>query len=187
MLDQVTDAYRRFLDGDSAQFDTILDAYRESLIFYINRYVHNLHDAEDLAMDTFADLLARPKRYRFESSLKTYLFSIGAHKAIDFIRKHKRSQICDTETFSHLSSEEDDLAEAVIRDERRRALLDAIDRLPPDYRNAVYLVYFEEMSYAEAGKILHKTEKQINNLCYRAKGNLRKYLQEGGFGHEDPQ
>lgn len=185
MLDQTTDAYRRFLAGDSTQFDTVLDACREPLIFYINRYVHNLHDAEDLAMDTFADLLARPGRYRFDSSIKTYLFSIGAHKAIDFIRKHKRLHVCDTDTLSYLSSEEESLSEAVIRDERRRALLSAIDRLPEDYRNAVYLVYFEEMSYADAGKILKKSEKQINNLCYRAKGNLRKYLQEGGFGHED--
>ncbi|MBQ9121240.1 MAG: RNA polymerase sigma factor [Clostridia bacterium] len=185
MPDAITEAYRRFLDGDPSQFDCILDAYRDCLIFYINRYVHNLQDAEDIAMDAFADLIIHPKRYRFGSSLKTYLFSIGAHKAIDFLRKRKREIAYDGDALARMSSEEAALADTLIRDERSRALLTAIDRLPKDYRNAVYLVYFEEMSYAEAGRVLGKSEKQINNLCYRAKGALRKNLTEGGFSFEE--
>lgn len=185
MLDAASEAYRRYLDGDSSQFDYILDTYRENLIFYVNRYVHNLQDAEDIAMDAFADLIIHPKRYRFKSSLKTYLFSIGAHKAIDFIRKHKRNAVYDTDAMARMASEEAALTDALVKDESRRALLSAIDGLSEDYKNAVYLVYFEEMSYAEAGRVLGKSEKQISNLCYRAKGVLRKRLEEGGFGYAE--
>lgn len=185
MLDDVTEAYRRYIDGDPSQFDYILTAYRENLIFYLNRYVHNLQDAEDLAMDAFADLIIHPTRYRFRSSLKTYLFSIGAHKAVDFLRKQRRSLPYDGNLLSQMAEEEEALADRLARDERSRALLRAIDQLPEDYRNAVYLVYFEEMSYAEAGRILGKSEKQINNLCYRAKGALRQRMEEGGFGREE--
>ncbi|MBO5110647.1 MAG: RNA polymerase sigma factor [Clostridia bacterium] len=185
MLDAATEAYRRYLDGETAQFDYIIEAYRENLIFYIQRYVHNLADAEDLAMDAFADLIIHPKRYRFGSSLKTYLFSIGAHKAIDFLRKRRREVTYDGDALARMSAEEETLAEHVIKNERARALLAAIDRLPEDYRNAVYLVYFEEMSYAEAGRVLGKSEKQINNLCYRAKGALRQHLEKGGFSHAE--
>ena len=181
MLDQVTDAYRRFLDGDSAQFDTILDAYRESLIFYINRYVHNLHDAEDLAMDTFADLIIHKHRYRFKSSLKTYLFSVASHKAIDFIRKRKHETVWNDDAMARMASDEDALEASVVKEDTRRALLRAIDQLSADYRSAVYLVYFENMSYDEAGFVLKKSRKQINNLCYRAKTALKKLLEKEGI------
>ena len=74
-MDNGASSYRRFLDGDKNAFDEILDLYRESLIFFINRFVHNLDTAEDLAADSFAELLVNPKRFNFSCSLKTYLFT----------------------------------------------------------------------------------------------------------------
>ena len=75
--------YRRFLSGDESGFDEILKLYHDSLIFFIHRFVNNYETAEDLAADTFMELLVHKNRYRFKSSFKTYLFSIARHKAID--------------------------------------------------------------------------------------------------------
>ena len=47
-------------------------------------------------------------------------------------------------------------------------------------RIAVHLVYFEELSYEEAAKIMNKNAKQIDNLLYRAKNTLRATLGEKG-------
>lgn len=70
-------SYRRFLDGDESAFDDLLALYQENLIFFINRYVHNITVAEDLAADVFLDLIVHKHRYNFKTSLKTYLFMIG--------------------------------------------------------------------------------------------------------------
>ena len=53
-------------------------------------------------------------------------------------------------------------------------------RLNDDYRTAVHLVYFEEMSCEQAAKIMKKNKKQIENLLYRAKNALRKNLRKDG-------
>ena len=53
---------------------------------------------------------------------------------------------------------------------------DAIGGLPQDMQTAVYLVYFEELSYAEAAVVMKKKPKQVDNLLYRAKGLLREAL-----------
>ena len=64
--------------------------------------------------------------------------------------------------------------------ERRRALNEAISKLPEDMRAAVHLVYLEEMTYAKAAAVLHKNRKQIDNLLCRAKKELAAVLGEEG-------
>ena len=49
--------------------------------------------------------------------------------------------------------------------------------LNPDYREALYLVYFEGMSYLQAADVMGKSEKQITNMVYRGKGRLRGLLE----------
>ena len=75
-------------DGDKA-FGEILEMYRSGLIFFINRFIANIDIAEEIADDTFLELIIHPKRYNFKSPLKTYLYAIGRYKAISFTRKRK--------------------------------------------------------------------------------------------------
>lgn len=42
-----------------------------------------------------------------------------------------------------------------------------MDQLNPDYREALYLVYFENMHHAEAAAVMGKSEKQVSDLIYR--------------------
>ena len=50
-MDNGESSYRRFLEGDNGAFAEIVEAYKDSLIFFINRYVHNFAVAEELAQD----------------------------------------------------------------------------------------------------------------------------------------
>ena len=63
--------------------------------------------------------------------------------------------------------------------ERKRQLHEAMQKLKPEHRDILYLLYFEGMSYAEAGTVMKKTEVQISSLAYRAtrQSNLRQYEQ----------
>lgn len=61
-MDNGADSYRRFLNGDESGFDEILELYHDNLIYFINRYVKNFTAAEDLAADTFMELLIHKKR-----------------------------------------------------------------------------------------------------------------------------
>ena len=80
-MDNGASSYRRFLDGDESAFDEIIEEYKDSLIFFIERFVQDLSAAEDIAIEVFSDLLAYKNRYNFKVQLKTYLFMIGRSKA----------------------------------------------------------------------------------------------------------
>ena len=72
------------------------------------------------------------------------------------------------------------MEEAVIANEAKRTLSRAIEELPRDMMAAIHLVYFENQSYEEAGRVLKKNKKQIANLLCRAKVLLKEKLGEGG-------
>ena len=55
-------AFRQYLDGDESGLDCILSSYHDTLILFINRYVKDLTVAEELAADSFAQLLLAPKK-----------------------------------------------------------------------------------------------------------------------------
>lgn len=173
-MDNGESSYRRYLEGDRAAFEDVVRLYLDSLVFFINRYVHDVYVAEDLAMDAFAYLLAHPKRYNFKASLKTYLFTLGRTRAIDYLRK--RGKIVFTELKGAEADELNLLEEAVIANEEKRTLSRAVNALPDDMKAAVHLVYFEGQSYKQAASVLGKNEKQIANLLHRAKALLKEKL-----------
>ena len=63
-------------------------------------------------------------------------------------------------------------------DERKQAVWSALNTLNAPMREVVQLVYFEQLSCADAAKIMRKTVKQVYNLLYRAKESLRTILAE---------
>lgn len=168
--------YRLFIEGDEEAFDEIMREYFDGLIFFINHYVKDIYAAEDIAIDVFAYVAANRKAYNFKVSLKTYLFMIGRSRALNYIKHRKRIEaaaICDTES---LISEQTAIEDTVLSDEKKHRVNDALLKLPDAMRLAVHLVYFEELSYEEAARVMKKNKKQIDNLLYRAKSLLRSEL-----------
>lgn len=174
-MDNGASSYRRFLDGDREAFGEVVELYRENLIFFILRYVNSFDTAEDLAEDVFVELLVHPERFEGKSSLKTYLFSIARNKAVDWLRKHTRFVLSSIEDEGEIADFMT-LEEAVARSERKRRLSEALGDIKEEYRIAIHLVYLEEMSYDDAGRIMKKSRKQVENLLYRGKKALRERL-----------
>ena len=179
-MDNGASSYRRYLNGDEAAFDEILLLYRDNLTFFINRYVHDLDTAEDLAIDAFTYLLVYPYRYNFKTPLKTYLFMIGRSRALDLLRHRKRISTVELSDAQGELPTVPSAEEVYLRDETRRAVWQALERLPEEMQTAVYLVYFEELTYDDAARIMKKNRKQVANLLYRAKGKLRGILGKDG-------
>ena len=178
-MDNGASSYRRFLDGDESAFDDIMKELFCGLIFFIDRYVHNAHTAEDIAMDVFSDLIVHRHRYNFKVTLKTYLYMLGRSRALDYLKRRKVVDFVELSEAEHLS-ENESLEDFVLADERKRAVNSAIAKLPEDMRVAIHLVYFEGMTYLEVAKIMKKNRKQVDNLLYRAKKELRISLGEDG-------
>ena len=178
-MDNGASSYRRFLDGDESAFNEIMKELFRSLVFFIDGYVHDVHAAEDIAIDTFSDLVVHKHRYNFKVTLKTYVFMLGRSRALDYIKHRKVLSFVELSEAEGLEDEKT-LEELVLADERKRVVHAAISKLPEDMRVVIHLIYFEEMTYDEAAKVMKKNRKQVDNLLYRAKKELRIILGEDG-------
>ena len=172
------DSYRRFLEGDREAFGEIVIQYRSGLTYFINRYVMDYSAAEDFAFDTFMYLLVNPKKYNFKASLKTYLYTIGRSRALDFIKHRRKITTVSLDDNVELKLYEASLEEQVVKTELQEKLKDALKTLPWDMQTAVHLIYFDGLSYEEAARVLKTTAKKVDNLLYRAKKLLRNELKE---------
>ena len=179
-MDNGACSYRRYLDGDESAFDEIMDELFFKLIYFVDSYVHDIHAAEDIAMDAISDLFVHKHRYNFKVSLKTYVFMLGKSRALNYIKRGKALDITAFPEDGDLPDERASLEEEVIDNEEKRRLHNALGILPDDMREAVYLVYFEELTYEEAARLMKKNKKQIDNLLYRAKDRLRVLMGENG-------
>ena len=82
--------------------------------------------------------------------------------------------------------EAETLIEEVVKDrERSRILHLCMERLHAEYREVLYLTYFEGLSYAEAAEVMGKSVKQITNMVYRGKQSLRELLEKEGITHAE--
>ena len=179
-MDNGASSYRRFLDGDESAFDEIMKELFDNLVFFIDRYVHDIHVAEDIAIDAFSDLVVNKHRYNFKVTLKTYLFMLGRSRALNYIKHRKVINFVELTEADNISAEQETLEEIILADERKRIVNNALNSLTDDMRVVVHLIYFEDLSYEEAAKVMKKNRKQVDNLLYRAKKELRIILGKDG-------
>lgn len=173
------DLYKKFIQGDINAFESLVLFYKDNLIYFIFRYTKDFYIAEDIAQDIFAYIYVYPEKYNIKYSFKTFIFTIGKNKAIDYIRKQSKVVPApfhkDYEPFRDIESLED----KIIKDEEQKLLFKAIRELNPDYSRAIYLADIEELSYKEIGKILGKTLGQTKVLIYRARKSLKLKIEKG--------
>ena len=179
-MDNGASSYRRFLDGDESAFDEIMKELFDNLVFFIDRYVHDIHAAEDIAIDAFSDLVVNKHRYNFKVTLKTYLFMLGRSRALNYIKHRKVINFVELTEADNISAEQETLEEIILSDEKKRIVNNALNSLTDDMRVVVHLVYFEDLSYDEAAKVMKKNRKQVDNLLYRAKKELSIILGKDG-------
>lgn len=176
--------YRRYLDGEDKAADTLVEKYGDALTLYINGYLKDIHEAEDLMIEAFSQLFAKERPIEDEGCFKAYLYKTARNLALRHKQKHRlRFLRFDELTFEPKS---DTLADTeLLRSERDRQLYAAMEKLKAEYREALYLVYFENMSYRDAAVVMAQTEKQISNLVYRGKQSLKTILEQEGFTYAD--
>jgi RNA polymerase sigma-70 factor (ECF subfamily) len=183
-MDNGASSYHRFLDGDDNGIVEIIREYKDGLILFLNRYVHNIHIAEELAEDTFVRIVTKKPRYVAKYSFKTWLYTIGRNIAINYI-KHE-SKISDTgaEDLDRLSKDEETLEQSYLREEQKIMVHHALSKISSDYGTILYLKFFEDLTNEQIAKITKKNKRQIENLIYQAKQSLRAELEKEGFTYE---
>ena len=179
-------------EGDTGAFETLVRRYKTSLLTLIQRYIKDYDKACDVLQHVFiqmyyslAQLHATMPTTRTQTPLKSWLFRVARNRCLDELRR-KRSLffsemdiIYDEENLSPLwlipdpNPEPEEVAE---NHEMQQFLLQAINELPPTFRNVVLLRYTRHMTFVEIGQELHIPKNTAKTYFQRARPLLKKAL-----------
>ena len=183
-MDNGASSYRRFLDGDDTGLTEIVRDYKDGLILYLNGFVNNIFIAEELMEETFFKLITKKPRFTAKYSFKTWLYTIGRNVALDYLRHNSRISNTSFEDIPNIANDECALIKSFIIEERKIVVHRAMRKLHPEYRQILWLIYFEDFSTKQVATIMKKNSRQIKNLIYRAKKALKSELDKEGFVYE---
>ena len=185
-MDNGASSYRRFReDGDESGLVEIIRDYKDGLILYLNSFVGNIHTAEELAEDTFVLLGIKKPKDKEKGSFKTWLYTIGRNVAIDYLRRNSKRSNISIDDCPELFSDEQNLEKAYIKEERKITLHRAHAKLKSEYRQVLWLVYFEDFSIKQVAAVMKKSVHSVETLVYRARKALKSQLELEGFVYEE--
>jgi RNA polymerase sigma-70 factor (ECF subfamily) len=84
-----------------------------------------------------------------------------------------------------MANDEENLEQTYIRSEDKITVHRALSKLKSEYRQVIYLTFFEGLDNKQAAKVMRKSKRQIENLIYRAKMSLKEQLIKEGFSYEE--
>ena len=82
-------AYRQYLDGQEQAADLLVERYGDPLVYYLHGYLKDLHEAEDLMIEAFAQIFAKARPIHRTGSFKAYLYKTARNLALRHKRKHR--------------------------------------------------------------------------------------------------
>jgi RNA polymerase sigma-70 factor, ECF subfamily len=168
--------------GDQQAFADLVERYQRAVFNLTYRMLGEAGEAEDAAQEAFFRAYQHIERYDADRPFKTWLLSIASNYCIDKIRKRRLTWLSLDEPLPPhpaLNSKNPGPEEAITGNERDAAVHQLLNQLPVDYRAAVILRYWYDMSYAEIAEMLDTTESAIKSRLFRARQTLAEEARAG--------
>jgi len=157
--------------GDQTAFMHIVDAYQRPVYNLCYRMLGDPTEAEDAAQETFLRAYTKLDSYQQTRKFSSWLLSIASHYCIDRLRRRRFQMVSwdDLPPWRWLPDTEPQPEEVTLTRERQAALRDLLAELPADYRAAIVLRYWHDMSYDEIADTLDTTVSAIKSRLFRAR------------------
>ena len=158
-----------FIKGKDA-FSFAFKQYTDTVYRVAVHNTVNFSDAEDVTQEVFIKLLETNKAFRDSEHLKAWLIRVTVNLCRDKMKRMSRETLVEDVVYKN-------------SDEAETDILKAVKSLPENYRNTIYLHYYEGYTAKEIGKILDAKENTVLSWLSRGREALRKEL-DGGFDDE---
>jgi RNA polymerase sigma-70 factor (ECF subfamily) len=160
--------------GDKDAFGRLYEKYIDRIFNYVYYRTGNVHDAEDLTARVFQRAMKHIVNYTDRGvPFSAWLYRIAHNLVANWHRDRSRRQEIPLDDVPVLPMKGEHPETNLVRTEQQEALLRLIRQLPPDRQNLLILKFVENMSNAEIGAIMGRSEGAIKSLYHRTLLSLR--------------
>jgi len=170
----------RFHEGDINAYNELVKRYKDRLLNFVLRYFNNVEQAEDVVQDTLIKLYTHASYYKDVAKFSTWIFTIAKNNALTELRKNKRKKTdslwTDDGQVIDINSKQESLDSKVQNEIAIDQLNKFLDEIPENFRMAVVLRDFQELSYDEISKILEIPIGTIKSRINRGRIQLAEKM-----------
>jgi len=174
--------------GDKAAFGKIIEAYQRPVYNLAYRMLSNSGEAEEAAQEAFIRAYTRFDSYNPNHKFSTWLLSITSNYCIDLIRKRRAILLSIDEPLpphpSLMSERSSGPEPQLVQSEQEEMVQTLLAELAPEYREAVVLRYWYELSYDEIAEMMDTTVSAIKSRLFRARRQLAEVGMAAGLHPE---
>jgi RNA polymerase sigma-70 factor (ECF subfamily) len=170
----------RIAAGDTVALRRLFARHQLRVYRFILRLVQNAAIAEELTNEVFLEVWRNAKRFEGASSALTWMLSIAHHRAVSSLRKRHEESI-DAHTAATLPDSADDPEVVAQKVDKSTILRRCLDGLSPEHKGIIDLVYYHDMSIAEAGEVLQIPENTVKTRLFHARKRLSALLKRAGI------
>ncbi len=175
--------------GDEDAYDRLVNEYSGGIYSMLLRLTENAEDAGDLTQETFMSAFRAIRKFRGESSIKTWLYRIAINRSRNRFRWWKSRRRSKTVSIDSAFSKDDrplhetlagdapDPETEAITAERMYRLREMLSALPDIFREAVVLRDIEGLAYEEIAEVLDISIGTVKSRIARGRGELAKKLE----------
>ena len=153
--------------GDTDAFERLVRAHQADVYRLALHLVRDPETAEDVTQDAFLLAYRSLGRFRGQAKFSTWLYRIARNCAVDAIRGRERRRRLERQIPPETSVPDPSL---------RAALAGAIDRLPPELREAFVVIEVFGLPYAEAARVLGVLPGTLKSRMHRTRKLLIEWL-----------
>jgi RNA polymerase sigma-70 factor (ECF subfamily) len=171
--------------GDRDAFGQLYERYVERIFNYVYYRTGNTHDAEDLTARVFQRAMNHIKNYTDRGvPFSAWLYRIAHNLVANWHRDRSRKQEIPLDDLPILPSKGDHPEKNLVRSQEQDTLLRMIRKLPGERQNLLILKFVENMSNAEIGQIMGRSEGAVKSLYHRTLLVLRDQLEDQNLNLE---
>jgi RNA polymerase sigma-70 factor (ECF subfamily) len=175
----------RASQGDRDAFGQLYERYVERIFNYVYYRTGNVHDAEDLTARVFQRAMNHIKNYTDRGvPFSAWLYRIAHNLVANWHRDRSRKQEIPLDDLPILPAKGDHPEKNLVRSQEQDTLLKMIRKLPGERQNLLILKFVENMSNAEIGAIMGRSEGAVKSLYHRTLLALRDQLEDQNLNLE---
>jgi len=170
----------RIAKGDRLAMQALFARHQVRVYRFVLRLVGNTAQAEDLISEVFLDVWRHADRFEGRSAVSTWLLAIARFKALSSMRR-KPDEELDEEAAGAIEDTSDSPEATLQKKDKGAALRKCLQKLSPEHREVIDLVYYHEKSVEEAANIIGIPEATVKTRMFYARKKLSELLKASGI------
>lgn len=166
----------RMLEGDEAAFEQLFDTYHKKLYRMAYLISGNHADSEDIVQETFLKCYLNRSKLKDSACFEGWLCRILTRTAWKIGKSSKREEPVEELWKQKENGYQQGPLEALLNNQQRESVWEAVKRLPVKQRTAVVLYYYNQLSAKEVAKAMGCLEGTVKSRLHTARKNLERIL-----------